>query len=92
MSGNRSGNSIGSFDELFNGDGNVKSTKVLYGDGCVNVMSPLVRDGHRDGSLDRHSHVIFNECFMSPFVWEYLLMFAEALDRDGDPLFKDIRA
>jgi hypothetical protein len=90
VTGNRSGNSNRSFDELLNRNGNVKSTKVLYGNGGVRVMSPLVRNGHRNRSLNRHSHMIFNVTIVSSFIWEDLLMFPEALNRNWDVLFKDV--
>jgi hypothetical protein len=92
VSGNRSGNSNRSFDELLNRNGNIKSTKVLYGNGGVRVMSPLVRNGHRNRSLNRHSHMIFNVAIVSSFIWEDLLMFPEALNRNWDGLFKDVHA
>lgn len=92
VSGNRSGNSNRSFDELLNRNGNIKSTKVLYGNGGVRVMSPLVRNGHRNRSLNRHSHMILNVTVMSSLIGKYLLVFPEALHGHGDVLFNDVCA
>jgi hypothetical protein len=92
VSGDRSGDSNGAFYELFNGDGDVKSTEVLYGDGGLDVVSSFVWNRHWDRSLNRHSHMILNVTVMSSLIGKYLLVFPEALHGHGDVLFNDVCA
>jgi hypothetical protein len=87
VTGNGCGNSNRPVDELFNRNGDVKSPNVLYWDGSLDVMGSLIGDRHRDRSLNRNSHMILNVSIVSSFIWENLLVFSEALNRNRDSLF-----